>query len=560
MQIPAEKLKELLVAPGYVGEANFDMTALEATNRDASLMQMLVEKGFISDDHIGQIIADHFNYHFIDLSKTDISPNVLQAIPELVARAQEAIVFDKTEHGYKLATAQPENYEFLKFLEKKLGEPVDVYYATPLSVQESLAHYKSEMINQLKALVTKLSAQGTDEGDVVPFVDMLLMYAYHNHASDIHIEPLEKEVAVRYRIDGVLHEVLSYPLPLHEKVVFRIKIMSRMRTDEHAAAQDGRFDFKTEHAVFDIRISVLPVVSGENIVMRLLSDRSRRLTLEELGLVGQSLERVTNAVKKPYGMILAVGPTGSGKTTTLYALLEILNRPEINVMTIEDPVEYDMEHVRQTQVNPKKNLTFATGLRSIVRQDPNVIMVGEIRDNETADIAVNAAMTGHLLLSTLHANDAATSFPRLIDMGIEPFLVASSVNIVVAQRLVRNICGSCARSYLLTPDELAIISADPALEKIVKDVLGKERLTKVRAFKGKGCKVCSKTGYAGRTGIFEVMEVTESIRTLITGKSSAETIETEAKRLGMTSMIHDGISKVFRGITTLEEVVRVIKS
>ncbi|MBU1159753.1 GspE/PulE family protein, partial [Patescibacteria group bacterium] len=402
-----------------------------------------------------------------------------------------------------------------------------------------------------------------------------------NKASDIHIEPLGNIVSVRFRIDGVLHEVANYPINIHEKIVFRIKIMSKLRTDEHSSAQDGRFDYaphtditdynrssrsvksvaisENQRHVFDVRVSVMPITNGENVVMRLLSERSRRLSLEDLGLWADDFEKVKRAASKPYGMLLTVGPTGSGKTTTLYALLQILNKPEVNIMTIEDPVEYDIERVQQTQVNMKKNLNFTTGLRSIVRQDPDIIMVGEIRDNETADIAINAAMTGHLLLSTLHANDAATAFPRLIEMGIEPFLVASSVNIIIAQRLVRKICEQCRQSYFLSQEEIDLIKSEPNLLNVVEQISGEKDISKIRFFKGSGCKTCNNVGYRGRTGIFEVMEVNDDIRPLIIQKASSDVIYKKAKETGMDSMLHDGVMKIFQGVTTLNEVIRVTK-
>ena len=387
-------------------------------------------------------------------------------------------------------------------------------------------------------------------------------YAHDNRASDIHIEPLENSVSVRFRIDGILHEAVQYPHALHDKIIFRIKIMARLRTDEHAAAQDGRFDYKKEDARFDIRVSVAPITNGENVVMRLLAESSRRLSLEDLGLSGADLEKIKRASAKPYGMLLSVGPTGSGKTTSLYAILQILNKPEVNIMTIEDPVEYNMEHVQQMQVNSKKDLTFATGLRSIVRQDPDIIMVGEIRDNETADMAINASMTGHLLLSTLHANDAATAFPRLMDMGVEPFLAASSMNIIVAQRLVRKICEKCKRSYFLSKEELNVLKSEPRLSMYIKKISGKNDFSKIRFYKGEGknCKSCGNTGYSGRIGIFEVMEIIEELRPLITSKASSDIIDKKAKELGMTSMLFDGLTKVSQGVTTLEEIIRATKT
>jgi len=566
MQLATTKLKELLVSPGHIPLEQFDAAVVEAQKGRMALERYLVEKGLISDENLGRIIAAAFNVRFADLENERISEELLAFIPEAVARSQQAIVFGYTKEGgeaiYKVASSNPDNYTFFKLLEQKIGHPIEIYYATPVGIEEALKYYRSALADQIKDITKSLGAHPEKEKDIVELVNLFLEYAHDSRASDIHIEPLTDMVAVRYRIDGMLHGVADYPNTLHDKVVFRIKIMARLRTDEHAAAQDGRFTFvpgKGEGGKFDVRVSVMPVSDGENVVMRILAESTRRLSLEELGLSPQDLTKLKRAMAKPHGMILAVGPTGSGKTTTLYSILQILNQPEVNIMTIEDPVEYDIEHVQQTQVNAKKNLTFATGLRSIVRQDPDIIMVGEIRDTETADIAINAAMTGHLLLSTLHANDAATTFPRLIEMQVEPFLVTSSMNAVVAQRLVRKICERCRISYPLSKEEFAILESRPSLAAYAREISGTEDLAKIRFFKGAGCTICSATGYSGRTGIFEVMEITQELRPLITGKASSDVIDQKARELGMTSMLYDGMTKVFQGGTTFEEVIRATK-
>lgn len=560
MEISAEKLENLLVNPGHINKADFDNAVQEAGKKKEPLASFLVEEGLISDEHLGQTIADAFDFIFVDLKKTKIAEDLLDLMPEVVARSQRAIPFEISGNILKIATSKPKNYEFFKLLEKKTGFRVEVYYTTSLGIDEALKYYKSDLAARVSDIIQIIEKDSRNEEQIVKLVNLFLEYAHDNKASDIHIEPQGNVVFVRFRIDGVLHEVARYPSAIHDKIVFRIKIMARLRTDEHAASQDGRFDYEIGGNKFDVRVSVLPVTDGENVVLRLLSDRSRRMTLEDLGLLGSDLEKIKRASVKPYGMLLSVGPTGSGKTTSLYAILQILNKPEVNIMTIEDPVEYDIERVQQTQVNQKKNLEFATGLRSIVRQDPDIIMVGEIRDNETADIAINAAMTGHLLLSTLHANDAATTFPRLIEMGIEPFLVASSVNVIIAQRLVRKICEQCRKSYFLTKEEIRMIKSEPFLLKIIEEAGGEKDLSKIRFFKGSGCKACNNVGYKGRTGIFEVLEIADEIRPLIIGKASADVINGKARELGMTPMIQDGILKVFQGITTMDEVMRVTKS
>ena len=331
-----------------------------------------------------------------------------------------------------------------------------------------------------------------------------------------------------------------------------------MQTDERATAQDGRFEYHhDENNTFDVRVSILPIREGENVVMRLLDSHTHRYTLENLGLNEINYQKILAAAQKPHGMILAVGPTGSGKTTVLYTILEKLNNSEVNIMTIEDPVEYAIEGVQQTQVNQKKDLTFATGLRSIVRQDPDIIMVGEIRDEETADIAINSSLTGHLVISTLHTNDAATTFPRLIEMNVEPFLIASSVNIIVALRLLRKICEHCKESYVPTPAEVEIFKQNITVMNCLNEITGGKDISQIRLYRGRGCRVCQQTGFSGRVGIFEVLEVDEAIRLLVTKKESSDVIEGQALRSGMVPLLFDGLAKALNGTTTIEEVIKV---
>ncbi|EKD33469.1 MAG: hypothetical protein ACD_76C00023G0004 [uncultured bacterium] len=426
-------------------------------------------------------------------------------------------------------------------------------------LQEALRVYGKTIIQKLRSLVEKyesMAESGNLEGDEeisVEILDLVLDYAYDSAASDIHIEPREQTIAVRYRIDGVMHDVINLPKQMGELLVSRVKILSRLRTDEHYAAQDGKMRKRLDSETVDIRVSIVPIVDGEKVVMRLLASFGRSLTLERLGFTGEDLEKVKRAAKKSYGMLLATGPTGSGKTTTMYGVLRILNKPDVNIQTIEDPVEYDIEGVNQIQVNSKTELTFARGLRSIVRQDPDIIMVGEIRDNETAGIAVNAAMTGHLVLSTLHTNNAATTLPRLTDMDIEPFLIASSINVIIAQRLVRMICRSCILSYEL--EASAILTSIP--KSLAEKYFGKRK--RVQMYRGKGCPVCNMSGYSGRSGIFEVIEMTDNIRSLVTKQATASEIEQQAIKEGMTTMFEDGIRKALQGVTTIEEVLRVIR-
>lgn len=558
MRITEVELRRILVDSGIILEKKFKEAISQAKKGNRPLEQVLVKEGIITSSNLGKAIAVAYDYEFADLKNVVLTDDLLELIPEAVARNQHVIAFEREKGKLRLATSNPENYEFIKFMEKKTGDQIEVCYATSADIEGMMKFYRISLREQVDRLIEDIEKNPELEGNVVKLVNIFLEYAYDNRASDIHIEPIEDYIGVRFRIDGVLHEVATYPKNLHHKVVFRIKIMSRLRTDEHAAAQDGRFDYKKNDISFDIRVSVVPVSDGENVVLRILSGHARRLSLEDLGLMGEDLKKIKQAIEKPYGMLLSVGPTGSGKTTTIYALLQILNKPEINIMTIEDPIEYDVMHVQQMRINPKKNLTFATGLRSIVRQDPDIIMIGEIRDNETAEIAINAAMTGHLILSTMHANDVATTFPRLIDMKIEPFLIASSVNIVIAQRLVRRICTTCKISYSLNQRELTA-HFDSASLATIMNVYNKSSLSSIRVYKGVGCSACNHSGYVGRIGIFETMEMTDELRHLVIQKASSDLINIKAKELGMISMLHSGIVKVFEGITTLEEVVRVTK-
>lgn len=401
----------------------------------------------------------------------------------------------------------------------------------------------------LRAKIEKELTKTPDDISMIALVDNLVGDAFRSRASDVHIDPSEKEIMIRFRIDGVLHDAYKVPKEVQSEIISRIKVLSGLRTDEHQAAQDGRFRLKLGTINVDIRVSIAPTYYGENVVMRLLSEQAENFTLESLGYKGANLEKVKRNIKKPYGMILATGPTGSGKTTTLYTILKILNTKEVSIITIEDPVEYAIGGIQQIPINARTGLTFASGLRSILRQDPNIVMVGEIRDEETAGIAVNAALTGHLLLSTLHTNDAPTTLPRLLDMKIEPFLIASIVNIAIGQRLVRKICSDCKTKKQITAEELKSLTA----------VLSPKVLDDNRTFYyGAGCKVCDNSGYKGRIGIYEVMEMDDEIRMAIMRNADSSEIKKIALKNGMTTMLEDGFRKAVDGDTTIEEILRVI--
>lgn len=554
------KIKSILEGSGLIEKKVLDSLSEEAEKKKKSLYELITSRDILPDFYFGKAIADGLGISFVSLSQVSIPPDVLQIIPEIVARRQKIIAFEIGRDGLKLAMANPMNDELREFVEKKITGPVVAYFATERDISAALALYQKDVAKSLEDILAEIESSKGDEGPVVRMIDELLMSGNKNKASDIHIEPSGDMTAIRFRIDGVLHEVVSLPKKFHEQIISRIKILSRLKTDEHLSAQDGKLQFENEGEMVDARVSIVPVTEGEKAVLRLLSAKSRQYSLEDLGLSSADLEKVQSGFRKPWGMVLATGPTGSGKTTTVYAILKILNNPEINIATIEDPVEYDIEGINQIQVNAKTNLTFAKGLGSILRQDPDIIFVGEIRDEETAGIAVNAAMTGHLVFSTLHTNDAATTLPRLSDMEIEPFLISSSVNTIVAQRLVRKICQSCIISVDVKVEDGKIITASGPVainKKFIEKYFGKEK--SVRVYEGKGCPVCKQTGYVGRTGIFEVMEVSPAIRELVMTKANSDLITAKAVEEGMTTMFEDGVRKLANGITTIEEVMRAVK-
>ncbi|KKR81118.1 MAG: Type II secretion system protein E [Candidatus Daviesbacteria bacterium GW2011_GWA1_41_61] len=557
MAISDQQLEQILKESQLLGEDQLKKSLELSRSRNIPLWEAVVSLDLISDAQMGKLAADFLKVPYIYLSQVSIPVHLLQIIPEVVAKKEQIIAFEKNSQGLKVAMADPLNLEIQQFIAKKAGEKVIPYYATAKDLNEAMRLYSKElqktfdeMLQQQVEAVEKGQAQDVP---IAKIVDLLVEYAYQNKASDIHIEPAEQQSLVRFRIDGVLHDVLKMPIALHSQVVTRVKVLSKLRTDEHMSAQDGKLQMSLPEEELDIRVSIVPIVDGEKIVMRLLSSRSRQFSLGDLGMNDKDLAKVKAGFKRPYGMVLSTGPTGSGKTTTIYAILKILNTRDKNIATIEDPVEYDMEGVNQIQVNPKTNLTFADGLRAILRQDPDIIFVGEVRDKETAGIATNSAMTGHLVLSTLHTNNAATTLPRLIDMGIEPFLVASTVNVIVGQRLVRQICQKCRLSQMMSLTELS----KQIPKELIKKHLGDK--SQLRIYQGKGCPVCHNSGYSGRIGVFEVLEVTEAIKELIAAKADADVLSKKAIQEGMSTMLEDGLQKVAHGITTIEEVLRVTK-
>lgn len=518
---------------------------------------VLLKKDLIADGNLGKVIADLLSLPFVRLSNTVIPEELAGIIPEDVAREQKIILFRQDEKGVHIGTSNPNNKEVFSMIQTKVNVPVFVYYATEQDIDAALGIYVKNIQETFKRIIAESEEEVKKEGgkvepSIIKIVDAIISYGYYNRASDIHIEPNEKEVVIRFRIDGTLHKITTLSKDLHDRILGRIKILSKVATDEHLKPQDGRFLFKEESRNIDVRVSIAPAQHGETAVMRLLLQQTRQFSLSELGISGEYLAKIRQAYKKSEGIIISAGPTGSGKTTTTYAILKILNKPDVSIATIEDPVEYNIEGITQMQVNQKTDFTFANGLRSILRQDPNIILVGEIRDKETATIAINASLTGHVVLSTLHATNAATAIPRLIDIGIEPFLLSSSISMIISQRLVRRIHDKCKVSYEVGINELI----EKVNEKDIKKIFGNE--TTVRLYKGKGCELDNGTGYFDRVGIFEILMVGEDIKKAIIDKKDAGQINLIANENGMVSMFEDSLEKVKQGMTTLDEVIRVV--
>ena len=554
MVISDQELIQLLTKMSLLDEKKVKDVQEYMKNASASFDDALLQLNFISDEQLGITVANYLKIPFVNLSKVSIPQDVFHIVPEKIARKHKVIAFGRDQSGIKIAMADPKNSEIIALISQKTQSKVIPYLATPHDINNTFYIFKKDLQKAFDELVkSKTNDKFLKEAPVAQIVDLMIETAYFDKVSDIHIEPQENEALVRYRMDGILHDMLSYPKGLHDRIMTRLKVLSRLRTDEHLSPQDGKIRFEIEESYLDLRLSIIPIAEGEKAVLRLLSSHNKQITLTDLGMSSKDLDKVSKAYAKSYGMILSTGPTGSGKSTSIYSILKILNTRSKNITTIEDPIEYRIKGVNQIQVNTKTNLTFANGLRSILRQDPNIIFVGEIRYSETAGIAVNAALTGHLVVSTLHTNDAATSLPRLVDMKIEPFLVASTANIIMAQRLIRKICDMCKTTLDVAYEDL--IKNLP--EDTVKKHFGVNK--KLRVYTGAGCKICHNTGYLGRVGIFEVLEVSKEIRKLIVEKADSDLISQQARKEGMTTMLDDGLNKVIQGVTTIQEVLRVTK-
>jgi len=555
MLLSNDKLKKILVGSGYITEPDFDNAVQSATDLGKDVSDILIFRGLISEDALGKLISQHFNIPYVDVRRMFISTEILKLIPEKLARVYRMIPFELTGKKLKVAMENPEDFEGLEFAKRQTGFEVEPYFARSEDISKALGQYKKNLKSDFEKIISenlkKASVSGNlekaaEDVPIVKILNTIFEYAVAARASDIHIETQTDDVVVRFRIDGVLRDIIKFQRGIEEAIIARIKILSNLKIDEHRIPQDGRYKFNIDDEVVALRISIIPGFVGENVVMRILRETNRPLSFEELGITGKGLKILRDNTSKPHGMILVTGPTGSGKTTTLYSVLNVLNTIEVKICTIEDPIEYGVNRVTQIQVNPKTGLTFALGLRALMRHDPDIIMVGEIRDQETAEIAIHSALTGHLVLSTLHTNTASGAVPRLLDMGAEPYLLASTLNLIVAQRLVRRICQTCITKY----------QPDPEIIKRIEKDLGADYI-KIKFYKGKGCDECNNKGYSGRVGIYEILPVTEKLREVISKKPYSEMLEDQALKEGMVSMLQDGVDKVSAGQTTIEEVFRV---
>ncbi len=618
----------------------------EAQQHEKPLQDTLIEREVFSEKDIAKLYAESIGVEFVELGNEKIDAELLNKIPEHIARQYKAVLFemDQESGSARIAMSDPGDIPAVDSLEKLLGKDIQIYIATEEDINKTLDQYKGSLGSEITKVVPETATEESEDevseeevaedSPVAKTVNLLIEYAIKDGASDIHVEPRENIVQVRYRIDGVLQEANTLPKNLMAALVSRIKIMANLKIDEHRKPQDGRFKIQSPNGTVALRVSILPIMHGEKIVMRLLNESDRALTLQELGFNSSALERMQRAMGQSHGMILVTGPTGAGKSTTLYSVLSSLNSPKVNISTVEDPVEYRLEGVNQTQVNPKAGMTFANGLRALLRQDPNIIMVGEIRDGETANLAVQAALTGHIVLSTLHTNNAATTLPRLLDMGTEPFLIASTVRVVVGQRLVRRLCQECRQPYQPEGDELREIKEEFQIERALPNInenleryheelqkqkqedaeeqtseadeqaqqndqsdetdhspegatssssqnqektsenlqtqteeTSKELLPPKKldpdSFTiyqpGEGCDACNGMGYKGRIGIYEVLEVDETISKLIVKNTTSEEIQTAAIDNGLITMQLDGFMKCLKGDTSIEEVLRVTR-
>jgi type IV pilus assembly protein PilB len=596
MDLFDRKIGPLLVANKKLTDQQLKALGERSIKEKRPLREIVVADNLASEQEIAKMYALQINVPYTEFNAKDIPSEVLKLVPEHIAKQYRVVLFDKEKDTgvFLVAMEDPDDIEAVDTLQKVLGTNIRTFVANRSNINAGIDRYRENIGTELTKVVSAEDQPLEDEvkeediaedSPIAQTVNLIIEYAIRSGASDIHIEPREQYVSVRYRVDGILKEVNRLPKKIMAALTSRIKILSNLKIDERRVPQDGRLKIIVGDKGWSLRVSTLPIMEGEKVVMRILNDASKAQTLEQLGYWGKSLEIIKDAMSQPHGMILVTGPTGSGKSTSLFSVLSILNSPSVNISTVEDPVEYHVQGVNQTQVNPKAGMTFASGLRALLRQDPNIIMVGEIRDGETAGLAVQAALTGHLVLSTLHTNNAATCLPRLLDMGIEPFLIASTVRAVIGQRLVRRLCIVCRERY--TPDETQLVGItkmfrldDPKtmthyyeLEKQALDSgVGKsedesanelsttDKAVKYlwRAHKG-GCDACNHNGYKGRIGIYEALSNSEEIQAMIVGNSTSDKIQQQATAEGMITMQMDGFIKALRGLTAVEEILRVTR-
>lgn len=556
----------ILLSENHLTQDQYNTLKTNAVNKNISIDKALLESKMVSEEQYFEARSKLIGIPFVSVATLPFSPEALSFVPKAVAERLNAIPFayDKDKQTLSVAMADPLDVESVNFIRQKTNLSITTFQAIPSEIKTAIQNQytfglvgevkealaETEQITGVKTFDKESISEVIKEAPIAKIVSTILEYAMKSKASDIHLEPQEDRVRVRYRIDGILYERLSLPLAVKEAVISRIKILSGMKIDEHRIPQDGRFNFKFGDEEVDLRVSSLPVSYGEKIVMRLLKKSGGVPTLAELGIRGTAVKNLEASILRPHGIIIVCGPTGSGKTTTLYAVLSKLNTTRVNILTLEDPVEYQIQGANQVQINPDVGLTFATGLRAFLRQDPNIILVGEIRDKETTDLAIQASLTGHLVFSTLHTSSAAGALPRLIDMGAETFLLASTMNAILGQRIARKLCTHCKKEYK-PPHEL--------IEEL-KKTLGSLLTTpddQIMLYKGEGCDFCGHSGYSGRIGIFEVLLVSEPVAKLILSKSDAAAIEKQARAEGMITMKQDGYLKALEGVSTIDEILRV---
>ncbi len=568
LQLPEAKLRETLLKEKLIKAEAFDKIITDVKRLNQNLAEVLISKEIFTEDYYYSLLSSYYGVEMVSLSSKKIDEKILLLIPENIARQKRVIAFHAEDKGViDVAMDDPTDLNTVEFLRVYLKHEVKVFLVRPSELRQGFSVYAQLLSQDFKQIIEKnvqaslrAKLEGKKEEEaandfpVVALFNSLISYALFLRASDIHIEVFEDFVLVRLRIDGILREIVRFNKEAHPYLLARIKLLAGLKIDEHYKPQDGRLRYQSASDIVDIRVSILPTMYGEKAEMRLLLGTNRPLSFAELGMMDYTIKAIEENIKKTFGIILVTGPTGSGKTTTLYSVLNILNNPGINIITIEDPIEYAIPYVNQIQVNTTAGLTFASGLRSILRQDPNVVLVGEIRDEETAEISVHAALTGHLVLSSLHTNDSTSTIPRMVDLKIQPFLIAATLNAALAQRLVRKICVDCIVSY--APEKDVIETINKQIKEAGESYIWKPQ----RLYRGLGCANCNEAGYRGRFGVYEVLNMTEEVRRSIIGSGfNLDNLKKIAIKEGMVTMLRDGLNKAEQGLTTIEEVLRVLK-